>query len=258
MRNLYIRRRIPIAVTTLGAGVSLAAAVISALFTIAVLGRFFETRKPHNLMWSVGLGMFMVVALVQFFAEMTGWTDRLFKSWYVMGTALVGFLGSGSVYIVHRKIGHAFGAFVLLMLVAFVAAAAVSATDPAALATFTAGAPPDPAGWADTTPRRFSPLFTIPGSMALIGIALVGLVRYRLMYNLPIAGGAVVLAVGTGLARLGIPSLIYAAEFAGIAIMFFGFLKAIEWAKERAKGTPMPPMPSETETTVPAALSAPK
>jgi len=245
-------------VAVLGAVVSLAAAVISAFFTIAVLTRFIETRKPHNLMWAVGLAMFMIVALVQFFAETRGWTDALFKAWYVMGTGLVGFLGAGSVYIVQRKIGHAFAAYVVLLFVGFLAAAAVSATDPAALASFTAGAPPHPEAWADMTPRRFSPLFTVPGSLALIGIALVGLVRYRLKYNLYIAGGAIVLAVGTGLAAFGIPSLIYAAELAGIAIMFFGFLKAIEWAKERAKGTPLPPTPAEADEPAPTAVTAPK
>lgn len=233
-----------------GAVVSLAAAAISALFTIAVLTRYFETGKPHNLMWSVGLAMFMLVALVQFLAESTGWTEGLFKAWYVMGTGLVGFLGSGSVYIAHRRIGHVFAAFVVLMFVAFVAVAAISAANPSLA--------PNPEAWVEGTPRRFSPLFTIPGSLTLIGIALVGLLRYRLRYNLYIAGGAIVLAVGTGLARFGIPSLIYGSEFAGIAIMFFGFLKAIEWAKEREKGTPLPPAPVESETETPVAFAAPK
>ena len=238
--------------TVVGAIVSLMAAVVSAVFTTAVLTRFIETRKPYNLMWSVGLGMFMTVALVQFIAEATGWTDRLFKTWYVMGTSLVGFLGSGSVYIAHRKLGHAYGAFVVLVFAAFVAAAWVGSTN------FALGAPPSPEAWADATPRRFSPFFTVPGSLALIGIALVGLVRYRLRYNLYIAGGALVLAVGTGLARFGIPSLIYGAEFAGIAIMFFGFLRAIEWAKERAKGTPLPLTSDADEAPMPTTVAAPK
>ncbi len=244
--------------TVEGAVVSLAVGVVSALFTIAVLARFVETRKPHNLMWSVGLGMFMTVAFVQFLAETMGWTSGLFKAWYVMGTGLVGFLGAGSVYIVQRRVGHAFAAFVVILFAAFVAVAAVSGTSQAALASFNHGSSPDPNAWSDATPRRFSPFFTVPGSLTLIGIALVGLVRYRLRYNAFIAGGAVVLAVGTGLARLGIPSLIYAAEFAGIAIMFVGFLKAIEWAKERAKGTLLPPAPVEAEEATPVAFATRK
>ena len=55
---------------------------------------------------------------------------------------------------------------------------------------------------------------------------------------------AIVCAI-TGLARFDIPSLIYGAEFAGIAIMFVGFLKAVEWAKAHRKGTTGPVL-SET------------
>lgn len=237
-------------VSLAGAAVSIGAAILSVFFTAIVLGAFFDRRKPYNLMWGVGLLMFTLVMCVQVVAELGGWTDGLFRAWYVLGTSLVAFLGAGSVYIAHRRLGHAFAAYVLVMFLAFLAVAATSATNSAAIAGF---GQPDPVtgaivspsglGWATGTPRLFSPLFTIPGSATLIGIALLGLVRYRLKYNAYIAGGAIVLAVGTGLARYGNPSFIYGAEFAGIALMFVGFLKAVEWAREHrqtAGGGPPP------------------
>ena len=100
------------------------------------------------------------------------------------------------------------------------------------------------------------------GTVALVGVALYGLVRYRLLYNAYIGGGTIVLAVGTGLAAFGVPSLIYAAEFVGIALMFFGFWKATEWAKEHRKTSPAggpPPAtsPGETEET-PSVSTTPK
>jgi hypothetical protein len=110
-------------------------------------------------------------------------------------------------------------------------------------------------------PRVLSPLLNIPGGLALIGLALVGLVRYRLKYTAYIAAGAIVQALGTGLSRwresflasgIDTASLIYGAEFLGIVFMFVGFRKAIEWAKERSKGTPMPPTAAGSEVETPS------
>ena len=242
-----------------GAGVSLGAGVISAFFAAIVLWNFLTRRKPYNLMWGIGLVMFTVVAFAQVVAELGEWTDASFRAWYVLGTSLVGFLGAGSVYIAHRKLGHAFAAYVLVLLLAFLAVALTAPTAPAAIAQFGKPDPlgaivsPSGAGWAVSAPRLLSPLFTIPGSATLIGIALYGLVRYRLTYNAYIAGGAVILAIGTGLATLGNPSFIYGAEFAGIAVMFVGFWKAVEWAKEHRKTSPegAPPTPATSGQTQP-------
>lgn len=237
----------------LGVAISLAAVVLSGLFAGIVLDNFLQRRKPYNLMWGLGLLLFTLVALVQLVAELGGWTAGLFKAWYLGGTALVAFLGAGSVYIVHRTAGHAFAAYVVGMFLVFLALVVLGAVDGQALAAFTGGEPPSGEAWVSPWPRRLSPFFTIPGSVTLIGIALYGFVRYRLRYNAYIAAGAVVLAVGTGLARFGMAELIYSAEFAGIALLFLGFWRAAEWAKahrEQPAGGGPPPTAREPETVV--------
>jgi len=255
--------------TAVGAAVSLGAAAIGAIFSAAVLGSFFDRRKPYNLMWGVGLLMFTVAASLQVVAELGGWTDRLFRTWYVLGAGgLVGFLGLGSVYIVHRRMGHGFAVYILALFLVFLGACATAATAPSAISSFNAGVFVSGDGWArGSLPRVLSPLINVPAGLALIGLALVGLVRYRLKYNAYIAAGAIVQALGTGLSRwresflasgIDTASLIYGAEFLGIVLMFIGFRQAIEWAKERAKETPLPPTPSETEESVPIAVTAPK
>lgn len=252
---------VPGSVSVEGALVSLAAGIVSASFAALVLGNYFERRKPHNLMWGLALLMFTLVMFVQVGAEWRGWSDGTFKAWYFLGTSLVAFLGAGSVYVVNRRLGHAFAGYVVILVVAFLAIIGTASTSVEALAAATPGRPPGGEAWLDPAlPRRITPLLTIPGTVALIGIALLGLVRHRLTYNAWIAGGASVLAVGTGLPRFGVdlPFQIYVAEFAGIAIMFFGFLKAIEWAaKERAKGPVRAPVPAADEGA-PAPVTEPK
>ncbi len=242
--------------SALGAAVSLGSMVVSLSFAAVVLRNFWERRKPYNLMWGVGLFMFTLVAFVQVVAELAGWSDALFRTWYVLGTSLVAFLGAGSVYIAHNKLGHAFAAYVLVLFLAFLAVAATAPTNAAVIASF---GNPSGSGWAASTPRLFSPLFTIPGTATLVGIALYGFVRYRLTYNLWIGGGAIVLAVGTGLARFEIPWAIYLAEFVGIALMFVGFWKAVEWAKEhRAKSPAGGSPPTEHQGPEATVETAPK
>lgn len=252
-----------------GAVVSLGAAIISTFFTATVLFLFLEKRKPQHVAWTLGLGMFTVVALVQFFAEIFAWTDALFRAWYALGAGgLVGLLGLGSVYLVHRRMGHAFAVYVVAVFALFVAAIATAPTDPAAIASFSAGVPVSGAGWdSGALPRILSPLLNVPGGLALIGLALYGFVRFRLRYNGYIAVGAIVQALGTGLSRfretflqfgLDTAALIYAAEFVGIVLLFVGFRAAIEWSRERAKSGEGAPPEKPEEDQAPAVQTAAK
>ena len=82
--------------------------------------------------------------------------------------------------------------------------------------------------------RIFSPLFTIPGSIALIGIAAYSYWKSRLLFNLWIGLGALIVAAGGSLARYNLPWALYIGEFLGIAVMFWGFLASQDIAKARA------------------------
>jgi hypothetical protein len=55
------------------------------------------------------------------------------------------------------------------------------------------------------------------------GSALSILRRQRVRTNLWIGGGALVVALATGLSRTGDYSLVYAGELVGVALMFCGF-----------------------------------
>ena len=82
--------------------------------------------------------------------------------------------------------------------------------------------------------RVFSPLLTVPGSVALIGGAVQSawvfrrnrLYGNRVIANVLIAAGALVIAGAGASARFGAPSLLYPAEMVGIILMFVGFTRA--------------------------------
>lgn len=243
-----------------GGAVSVGALVVSAFLAARVFGLFFERRRPYNLMWAMGLLLFASATLIQAAAEFGGWTDGLFRAWYFFGITNVGFLGLGSVYLANRRAGHVFAVFILGITAAFGYAVAVTPTNAAVFLTWTAqGLPPTGAGWAASLPRILTPIINILGAFPLIGLALYGAVRFHLRYNMYIAAGAIILAVSTALTRFNIASLLYGGLLVGVILMFIGFEKAVEWAKEhRARSPAGGPPPREEESTAPSVETAPK
>ncbi len=214
-----------------GAAVSAGAAVVSAVFAALVFRQSLGRRKSYQVAWSVGLGLYAVAAFTQFLGEEYGWSVPVYKVYYLLAAVLVAVLGIGSTLLVHRRAGIGFALYTAIVFVGFAIAVAGAAVDQAAFAL-----PFPVAGTAlpDGNVRAFSYLFTIPGSVALIGIAVYSFWRTRLRFNLWIGVGALIVAAGGSLARLSFSWALYVGELLGIAVMFWGFLASQDLAKARA------------------------
>src|SRR5437870_9766882 len=213
--------------STEGAAVSLGATVVSLIFAALVLNQWISRRKPFQLAWSAGLALYGVAAFTQFLAEAYGWTSSTYKAYYVVAAPLVAVLGIGSVLLIHRRAGLGFALYTLVLFAGFVVAVAGATVNTAALSS---SIPVAGTALPDNV-RIFSPLFTIPGSVALIGIAAYSYWRSRLSFNLWIGIGALIVAAGGSLARFNISWALYVGELVGIAVMFEGFLRSQDLAK---------------------------
>lgn len=213
--------------TALGAAVSLGAAIVSAAFAALVLAQWLSRRKPFQMAWTLGLGLYAVAAFTQFLAEVYGWTAATYKTYYLVAAPLVAVLGIGSVLLVHRRAGFGFALYTIIVFAGFVVAVAGATVTEAALASTS----PVAGTGLPSNVRLFSPLFTIPGSVALIGIAAYSYWRTRLAFNLWIGIGSLVVAGGGSLARFDVPWALYIGELVGIALMFWGFLASQDLAK---------------------------
>ncbi len=209
-----------------GAAVSLGATLVSLAFSALVFRQWLSRRKPYQLAWAIGLLMYAIAASMQFFAESSTWSPDIYRVYYLVAAPLVAVLGIGSTLLVNRRVGLAFSIYTAVLLVGFTWVVATSPVDMAALAQ----AVPAGSGFPESV-RIWSPLFTIPGSLALIGIAAYSYWRTRLAFNAWIAVGALVVAAGGSLARFGVPWALYMGEFFGIALMFRGFLASQDLAK---------------------------
>ena len=154
-----------------------------------------------------------------------GWSESLFKAYYVSGGVLtVALLGAGSAWLLlkQRLRDLLLGA----LLVAMVAAVVSVALAPVAHGTLTAASGVRPPGNSALQGHAF--LWAIAlnsfGTLFLLGGSLLAIVRrQRVRTNVWIGAGALVVALATGMSRAGSYSFVYAGELLGIAMMFFGF-----------------------------------
>lgn len=209
-----------------GAVASLASTAISAAFAVLVFRQWLGRRKEYQLAWTLGLGLFAVAAFTQFLAEVYGWSDGVYRLYYFVAAPLVAVLGAGSAFLVNRRFGIGLALYTVVLGVVFAWVVFTAPVDSAALLQ------PIPAGTGfPASVRIWSPVFTIPGSLALIGVALLSYWRTRLTFNLWIAAGAVVAAGSGALATFNMTWVLYLGELLGIALMFWGFLASREPAK---------------------------
>lgn len=212
-----------------GAAVSLGAAIVSAVFGALVLAQWLSRRKPFQMAWAFGLGLYAIAAFAQFLAEAYGWSPTTYKVYYLVAAPLVAVLGIGSTLLLHRRAGVGFTLYTIILFAVFAVAVAGATVNEAALTSSL----PVAGSALPSNVRIFSPLFTVPGSVALIGIAAYSYWRTRLPFNLWIGVGALIVAAGGSLARFDISWALYIGELVGIAVMFWGFLASQDLAKAK-------------------------
>ncbi len=228
----------------LAAALTLSSTIISGMFAAHVFKQYIDRRKMHQLVWSIGLLMFSLAALSEFLSEVLGWSEGLYRFYYALAPSLVAVLGLGSLFLLaDKRPAKAFAIYTLLLFIAFIYFIATTTVNTAA---FSSDAIVGGNGWnPGSPPRAFSPLFTIPGSIFLIGIAVYSYWRGRAWFNVFIGVGALVVAAGGSLARFNLPALLYVSEFIGVALMYIGFIKSAELiSKRESKAAVAAPVPT--------------
>jgi len=77
-----------------------AATLVAVAFSLSALDRYRDTRRRHQLMWTIALAMFAAGSLSLFVGDSVGWGTWTYKSFYLFGAILnVPFLALGTVYL---------------------------------------------------------------------------------------------------------------------------------------------------------------
>jgi hypothetical protein len=232
----------------------LLAGVIALAFAARLATRFAARRRPHEGVWAVALAMFAVASFAMFVGALRGWRGPDFRLYWLLGAVLnVPYLFAGEVYLLTRRRAWAHAA--LAVLAALTAFAAVQvATAALHRAPLAHALPLGKEVFGDgSTPYRLAQYFSFPAYFLLL-FALVWSawqmkgrpeLRARTAGTVGIALGATVVAVGSGIgAAFDVVPLFSASLALGVAIMFWGFLRATTTSGGPARPARANPVPT--------------
>ncbi len=224
----------------------LAAAGIAAAFA-ALLARHLARRwRWHEVAWLLALLMFAAASAAMFFGVVRGWRSADFRVYWLFGAVLnVPFLFAGEVYLLspRRWVAH----LLLSLLLAGSAFAGWKVwTAPVHTKVLAASLPLGKDVFGDgSLPYRLAQYYSLPAYFLL----LAGLVwsvlqmkgrrdlRDRATGTFGIALGATIVAIGSGIgAAFHVVPLFSVSLAAGIAVMFWGFLRASRRAPAKTSG----------------------
>jgi hypothetical protein len=214
----------------------LATAILGFVFTWLVFRQWLQRRRPHQAAWTVGLLFYAVAAAFETWSEYRqAWDPAVYRLYIVLAASLVGFLGLGSLYLIARRRvwGDVFLGYLLVCFVVFLYGAMTVTLDLTKLVPgITVGG--QALGPSLSFPRVMSLFFNIPGSIFLLGGAVLSIWRfarkrdyaYRMWANVLIAAGTLLIAFVGSRARLGTTAGLYPAEMVASALLLAGFLLA--------------------------------
>ncbi len=187
--------------------------------------------KPHArhlLWWTIGVALFGVGTATEALTTIFGWSEPLFRSWYIAGALLGGApLAQGTVYLlVDRRRADRLA----VAVIAYVAIAAAFVISTPVVAPADGRLVGDVMEWQWV--RLFSPLLNLYAVAFLVGGAIWSAVRYarradqprsRVYGNALIAAGAILPGIGGAFTRLGHVEVLYATELTGLALIWAGY-----------------------------------
>ena len=220
---------------------------IMIVFAASVLQRWFVRRSMHFFFWGVGLAMFGAASFAEAYLAIAPFNPFVFFLWYVFGAVLnAGWIGHGTLILLVRKrwvrvvttAALLVGSLIVLALWVGTPLDPSKAVPGKAVSEWYRYVLP-PAG--EATVRYTTPFFNIYGLVTLVGGALWSgylfwrkrIMPNRVMGNIMIAIGALVIGSASTLTRFGIGEYLYIGELVAATLMYVGFRMAAAPAPAR-------------------------
>lgn len=204
--------------------------IVAVAFTATLYKRWKQNPSARYLMWwTIGIAMYGVGTLMEALTTVFGWSEPVFRAWYISGALLGGApLATGTVYLIMPKRRADRIATALVTYIAIAAAFVVTTPiineliEPNRLSG-------EVMAWSWV--RLFSPLANLYALAFLVGGAFwsawkywkVGDASSRVLGNIYIAVGALLPGIGGSFARAGVVEVLYVTELIGLLLIWAGF-----------------------------------
>jgi hypothetical protein len=103
-------------VNVLDVALPLGSSVLSFVFAALVLDQWWQRRHAFQLVWAIGLVWYGVSAGTEFWGSAFGWSEPLYRTWYLIGALYVPpYLGLGTIYLLSKtRFGYFAGVTVII------------------------------------------------------------------------------------------------------------------------------------------------
>jgi hypothetical protein len=100
----------------LSVALPLGSSVLSLVFAGLVFDQWWQRRRSFQLVWAIGLLWYGVSTGAEFLGGAFGWSDPIYRVWYLFGAFLVpAYLGAGTLYLLNKtRFGYFVAASVVL------------------------------------------------------------------------------------------------------------------------------------------------
>lgn len=212
------------ALGALAAGIT---GLIAFVLCLQLLASVRRRWRPSHLLWSVGFLLAALAAFTQLVGYLSGhFPPGLYRFYLFSSASVPGFMGAGTVYLLWRRLGHAFAAFTTLLGLLGLVGAFTTRLHATLLSDVTLSS-------ADVARVATSGLLAlvyalqgaIGGFLALVGGAIYSYIRTRRGQNLLIALGGLLFGVADTLAAYGGVAGFFPAEIVGMLLLFYGIVQ---------------------------------
>lgn len=206
---------------------AVAAALVALAFALSTFERWLAKRRPHELAWSIALGLFCAAAFSLAAGAALGWSPLAFRLFYVFGAVVnVPVLALGTVYLLApRRAAHT-TAVAVALVVTFGAGIVMASPLTHALPRHSL---PQGSAVFGPWPRVFAAVDSGAGALVILGGAVWSAIRFRrgrmLWSNVLIAAGTLTLS-SSGLLNSVLNEMdgFVVTLAIGVTVLFAGFL----------------------------------
>jgi hypothetical protein len=73
---------------TLNTALAAASFIIAVAFGLSTFDRWLRRHRPHELAWTIALGLFAIASLALWWAEARGWSSASFRVFFLFGAVI--------------------------------------------------------------------------------------------------------------------------------------------------------------------------
>jgi hypothetical protein len=200
-------------------------------FFFVILYKHWDSkgRPPYLFWWTLGVLTYGLGTLTESIVGLFGWSEPVFKAWYILGALLGGFpLAQGSVYLIYSKrTADIMGGVVVVVIIIASVLVALSPINYELVETTRLTG--NVMVWSKV--RLITPFVNIYAFVFLVGGAFYSAYRYskesvyrnRFIGNLLIAIGGLLPGIGGSFTKFGYTEVLYVTELMGIILIYLGY-----------------------------------